>query len=135
MADAFNVNPELIRRLQKPQLPRGIIVRVEEELEVLRPQRGQEQEQEQEFGGRDNGLEETYCTIKLKHNINNPSDADVYNPRGGRISTVNSFNLPVLRWIQLSAEKGNLYQVRKKKRLRDAISISRAVIYEPKVAE
>ena len=101
-------------------MQKGIIVRVEEELRVLSPQRGreQEQEQEQEFqGSGDNGIEETICTMKLKHNINDPSGADAYNPRGGRVATVNRFNLPILRYIQLSAEKGNLYQVRKKKSL------------------
>ncbi|KDO57580.1 hypothetical protein CISIN_1g048197mg [Citrus sinensis] len=113
LAEAFNVNPDLISKLQRPQMQKGIIVRVEEELRVLSPQRGreQEQEQEQEFqGSGDNGIEETICTMKLKHNINDPSGADAYNPRGGRVTTVNRFNLPILRYIQLSAEKGNLYQ-------------------------
>ncbi|KAH9682024.1 glutelin type-A 1 [Citrus sinensis] len=113
LAEAFNANPDLISKLQGPQMQKGIIVRVEEELRVLSPQRGreQEQEQEQEFqGSGDNGIEETICTMKLKHNINDPSGADAYNPRGGRVTTVNRFNLPILRYIQLSAEKGNLYQ-------------------------
>nr|AIO11048.1 11S globulin [Murraya paniculata] len=120
LAEAFNVNPDVIKRLQSPQMQRGIIVRVEEELRVLSPQRGGEQEEE--FQGKetmasrklsvqgDNGIEETLCTMKLKQNINDPSAADVYNPRAGRVTTVNRFNLPILRYLQLSAEKGNLYQ-------------------------
>ncbi|KAH9764380.1 glutelin type-A 1 [Citrus sinensis] len=113
LAEAFNVNPDLIRRLQRPQIQRGIIIRVEEELRVLSPQRDREQEQEEceetPSYERDNGFEETICTMKLRHNIDKPSHADVYNPRAGRVTTVNRFNLPILRDLQLSAEKGNLY--------------------------
>nr|GFB50940.1 11S globulin subunit beta-like [Tanacetum cinerariifolium] len=34
----------------------------------------------------------------------------VYNPRGGRISSLNSHKLPVLNLLQLSAERGVLYK-------------------------
>ncbi|KAJ0092103.1 hypothetical protein Patl1_25605 [Pistacia atlantica] len=56
------------------------------------------------------GLEETFCTMTLKHNINDPSRADVYNPHGGRVTNINVFNLSILRYLQLSAEKGVLYR-------------------------
>jgi hypothetical protein len=61
----------------------------------------------------DNGVEETFCTARLKLNINDPEDADFFNPRAGRITTVNSLNLPILRSVQLSVERGVLYPVRK----------------------
>ncbi|KAL3726963.1 hypothetical protein ACJRO7_031809 [Eucalyptus globulus] len=57
-----------------------------------------------------NGLEETLCTLRLRENIDNPERADIYNPRGGRITTLNSFSLPVLSNLQLSAERGVLYR-------------------------
>ncbi|KAE8735966.1 Legumin B [Hibiscus syriacus] len=44
----------------------------------------------------------------LKHRTDS-SFADIFNPRGGRITTVNGFNLPILKWLQLSAERGVLY--------------------------
>lgn len=86
---------------------------VKDELRVLGPQ---SREEEREEGGRwgrdDNGVEETFCTLRLKHNIADPRRADVYNPRGGRISSLNSLNLPILSYLQLSAERGVLYKVR-----------------------
>lgn len=81
-------------------------------------EREQEQERERERrmcrrGGRDcdNGLEETFCSMRLKENIGDPSRADIFTPQAGRISTVNSFNLPILRHLRLSAERGVLYKV------------------------
>ncbi|XP_057426694.1 legumin type B-like [Lotus japonicus] len=57
-----------------------------------------------------NGLEENFCTLKIHENINRPSRADLYNPRAGRISDINSLTLPILRFLGLSAEYVNLYQ-------------------------
>ncbi|KAJ0092107.1 hypothetical protein Patl1_25601 [Pistacia atlantica] len=112
LAQSFNIDTQLARRLQKEKRQRGIIVRVQEDLEVLSPHRqGQEQEYEEERERRQrNGLEETFCTMTLTYNINDPSRADVYNPRGGRVSSVNALNLPILRFLQLSAKKGVLHR-------------------------
>ncbi|XWS13856.1 hypothetical protein CRYUN_Cryun36dG0074900 [Craigia yunnanensis] len=100
----------------------------EEQRQQESEEQQEEQEQEQERGQRrerreqgrqgrkgrreesPNGLEETFCTMRLKHQIDNPSFADIFNPRAGRITTVNSYNLPILRFLQLSAEKGVLYR-------------------------
>lgn len=60
--------------------------------------------------GSRNGIEETFCTMRLKHKTDS-SFADIFNPRAGRITTVNNFNFPVLRNLQLSAERGVLYKV------------------------
>ncbi|XP_050267069.1 11S globulin seed storage protein Jug r 4-like isoform X1 [Quercus robur] len=126
LADAFNVDKETIRNLQGFHEDRKNIVKVKGRLQVARPPRSreererlerQEREQEREDereqreshrGGRDNGIEETLCTLRLRENIHDPSRADIYNPQAGRISTLNSHNLPVLRWLQLSAEFGRL---------------------------
>ncbi|KAM4085241.1 hypothetical protein ACJW30_10G012000 [Castanea mollissima] len=93
--------------------------REEREREERQEEREEEREQERERResrrggrgrgrGRDNGIEETLCTLRLRENIHDPSRADVYNPQAGRISTLNSHNLPVLRWLQLSAVFGRL---------------------------
>ena len=112
LAETFNVDVETVRKLQGQNDERGTIVRAEK-FQVIMPQREQEEEQQQEEGReRYNGLEETFCTLSLIHNIGNPSRADVYNPRGGRISHVNSQKLPILNYLQLSAERGVLYRVR-----------------------
>ncbi|KAG2727913.1 hypothetical protein I3760_01G181000 [Carya illinoinensis] len=109
LADSFNIDNELAMRIQNRDDQRGIIVTVEDELRVLSPQsRGEEREER--GWDRDNGVEETFCTMRLKHNIADPQRADVYNERGGRITSLNSLNLPILRYIQLSAERGVLYR-------------------------
>nr|BAF47692.1 glycinin A5A4B3 subunit [Glycine soja] len=57
-----------------------------------------------------NGVEENICTLKLHENIARPSRADFYNPKAGRISTLNSLTLPALRQFQLSAQYVVLYK-------------------------
>ncbi|KAM3393818.1 prunin 1 Pru du 6 [Capsicum galapagoense] len=118
LSEAFNVDFEMIRKLQEQAPERGAIIRAEN-LRFLIPEESeeQEQEQEQEEGecGRKrgyplNGLEQTFCTMKLRQNIGHPTRTDVYNPRGGRIATANSNTLPVLNYLQLSAERGTLYR-------------------------
>ncbi|XWS13853.1 hypothetical protein CRYUN_Cryun36dG0074600 [Craigia yunnanensis] len=138
LEEVFDIDSKLVRKLQNQNDSRGAIVKAQRDFEVVSPQseeeeqrqqeseeQQEEQEQEQERGQRreqgrqgrkgrrgesPNGLEETFCTMRLKHHIDNPSFADIFNPRAGRISTVNSYNLPILRFLQLSAEKGVLYR-------------------------
>ncbi|CAI0473019.1 unnamed protein product [Linum tenue] len=110
IAEAFNIDESLARKLQGENDNRGSIVRVEGQLEFVRPpKRIQEERQLQGGRGLANGLEETFCSMRMKENIGDPSRADIFTPEAGRITTVNSHNLPVLRWIQLSAERGVLY--------------------------
>ncbi|KAI4326563.1 hypothetical protein MLD38_031865 [Melastoma candidum] len=59
--------------------------------------------------GRCNGLEETVCSMRLREQIGHPSRADLYTPGAGHISTVDSHNLPILFWLQLSATHGVLH--------------------------
>ncbi|KAG6498064.1 hypothetical protein ZIOFF_045972 [Zingiber officinale] len=122
LAEALGVDKQVVRRVQSQNDNRGEIVRVERGLQVLQPSRrsteqeAQEQEREEreqaqesrECPYQSNGLEEAYCTLKNKQNIGNPVRADFYNPRAGRLTTLNSQKLPILRFIQLSAEKGVL---------------------------
>ena len=117
LAEAFNVDTRLVRRMRNENDNRGIIVQVQHELQVVSPQESREEEErerehQRRQGGGSNGLEESFCTARLKHNINNPEDADVFNPQAGRLTTVNSLTLPILRHVQLSAQRGVLYPVR-----------------------
>lgn len=110
MAESFGVDTQTARKLQGQDDYRGNIVRVQKELRFLRPQRSEEEKEERgEY--RSNGLEETLCTMRIRENIEDPERADIYTAQGGRISTVNSHNLPILRNVQLSAERGVLYRV------------------------
>ncbi|KAJ1397831.1 RmlC-like cupin domain superfamily [Sesbania bispinosa] len=98
------------RRRSSSERRRG--PRREEEEEEER----EEEEEEEERGSRGrggcgrNGLEETICTTKIHENIAHPSRADLYNPRAGRISTVNSLTLPILSFVGLGAEYVVLYK-------------------------
>ncbi|KAL9684469.1 hypothetical protein QQ045_021908 [Rhodiola kirilowii] len=126
LSQVFNVDRNIIEKLQGQDDNRGNIITVEGGLQVIHPPHMTEREEtgrgggesEWRHGGRrggrggrgDNGFEETLCNMRLRENINDPERADIYTTRGGRISTINSFNLPVLSWLDLSAERGVLYQ-------------------------
>ncbi|KAL1539666.1 11S globulin seed storage protein Jug r 4-like [Salvia divinorum] len=107
LAEAFGVDVEDARKLRGQNDQRGHIIRAEKSIQLIQPHRSR-QEQEQER--RHNGLEETFCSARVKENLDRPSRADFYNPRAGRFSTLNSFNLPILRFLQLSAARGVLHR-------------------------
>ncbi|KAL4384970.1 hypothetical protein GQ457_15G025060 [Hibiscus cannabinus] len=119
LAQAFNVDTSLIRRLQEVRGHKGSIIRVRDRLDVVSPPRMEEEEreerqQEQRYRqrhpfARDNGLEETFCAMRMKENIADPERADIVNPQAGRLSTLNRYNLPILNALGLSAERGVLY--------------------------
>ncbi|XP_075477555.1 legumin B-like [Primulina tabacum] len=110
LAEALDVDTQIINKLQSREDERGVIVRAEK-LRLALPEFEEEREREREPGrGGYNGLEETFCSAKIRENIDHPARADVYNPRGGRLSTVNSHSLPILSYLRLSAQKGVLYK-------------------------
>lgn len=84
---------------------------VEERETKTRERTHHREEREPEGQKGKNALEETICTLRLHENIADPSRADIFNPRAGRITTVNSFTLPVLKLLHLSAQWVNLYKV------------------------
>ncbi|RZC68862.1 hypothetical protein C5167_032131 [Papaver somniferum] len=110
LAEAFGVSTETARRLQGQDDQRGNIVFVEGGLHAIRPQQGEEEEEQEQRYRTTNGLEETICSMRLKQNIANPTRADIYSEKGGRITTLNSQKLPILNNLQMSAERGVLYQ-------------------------
>ncbi|KAK6120032.1 hypothetical protein DH2020_046162 [Rehmannia glutinosa] len=121
LSEVFGVDQETARSLQGENDERGHIITVQKGLQVITPPltreeygRREEQygggEEEERYNGGANGLEETICSAKNRENIDKPSRADIYNPRAGRLSTVNSLTLPILRFFQLSAARGVLYR-------------------------
>ncbi|KAK1426776.1 hypothetical protein QVD17_15456 [Tagetes erecta] len=109
IAQAFNVKREIAEKLQGQRDQRGHIVNVGRDLQIIRPQESRHQQSRPQRGsGGMNGLEETFCSIKLRENIDNPSHADFVNPEAGRIAELNRFKFPVLELLQLSAERGEL---------------------------
>ncbi|KAJ3679396.1 hypothetical protein LUZ60_017407 [Juncus effusus] len=117
LAEALGVNPELVRKLQTRTEQGGEIVHVQHGFQLLRASRSQEPQQEQEFQGEryqegtglqgnySNGLDESFCTMRIRENIDDPSRADFFNPRAGRITTINSQKLPILNNVQMSVSR------------------------------
>nr|DAD23735.1 TPA_asm: hypothetical protein HUJ06_025198 [Nelumbo nucifera] len=111
LAQAFGVSTETARKLQGENDQRGGIVNVEKELRMIMPtssEEDEEYEQKQQMGA--NGVEEAICNMRFRQNIEKPKHADFYSPYGGRVTILNSQNLPILQTLQLSAERGTLYQ-------------------------
>ncbi|KAL6522755.1 hypothetical protein OROHE_016602 [Orobanche hederae] len=113
LAEALNVNPETVKKLQAADDDRGAIVRAER-LRLVLPEWGRQERErgQEEQGGKSgyNGLEETICSLRIVQNIDHPSKADVYNPRAGRITRLNSNKLPILNYLRLGADRGVLYK-------------------------
>lgn len=122
LAQALGVDVEMVKRIQNLDDNRGEIVRVEKGLQVLHPSRTREEQTQQQESSAErqesqrcegNGLEETFCTMKARQNMAATTLADSYNPRAGTMATLNSQKLPILRFIQMSAERGVLRRVRR----------------------
>ncbi|CAL9086714.1 unnamed protein product [Musa acuminata var. zebrina] len=116
LAEALGVDRELVRKIQNPDDRRGEIVLVTSGLQVLQASRQSEQlvrEREvrqecQEGRGCQSNVLEAFCTMKIRQNIGDPLRADYFNPRAGRITTLNSQKLPILRFVQMSAVRALL---------------------------
>ncbi|XP_034931775.1 11S globulin seed storage protein 2 [Populus alba] len=104
MAEAFNVPRETVRRMRQDS-NRGLIVKCREDMRIMSPD--QEEEEQSESSPR-NGWEETFCNMKIKQNIELQGEADVYTKQGGRINIANQQKLPILQFIDMSAERGHL---------------------------
>ncbi|KAJ0882316.1 putative 11-S seed storage protein, plant [Helianthus annuus] len=101
LSEVFHVDQETASKLQSPDDTRGHIVMVERGLQVVRPPI--------RIQGPANGLEETFCSARFTANINDASRPDFFNPEAGWTTYLNSFKLPILQMVQLSAERGVLY--------------------------
>lgn len=129
LEDAFQVNKETVRNLQGKieDEEKGAIVKVKGGLSITSPpleREQQEQEDEDEDEQRpqrprrsqdrrrdSNGIDETICAMRLRHNIGQSSSPDIYNPQAGSIKASNSLDFPALRLLRLSAEFGTLRKV------------------------
>ncbi|KAK9083246.1 hypothetical protein Scep_029717 [Stephania cephalantha] len=111
LQEVLGVSRETVEKVKGIGDVRGHMVQARQGLQLVRPSRMEEEEYR--HGGSSsygNGFEETICTARMRENIGNPARADVYNPEAGYIRTVNRMNLPILNYLQLSAERGVLYR-------------------------
>ena len=114
LADALNIDQQTAQQLQGQNDNRPQIIRVEGRFDFVEPPQSREEERQLQGQQRQqgqNGFEEVFCHMKIKQNIGKPSLADVFSPQAGRISTLNSFGMPILKFLRLSAERGFLYNV------------------------
>ncbi|XP_061341702.1 legumin A-like [Gastrolobium bilobum] len=130
---SLSVDKDIVRKLQgeDEDEEKGGVIKVKGGLSIISPpkqqdqgqgqgqgqrqekeEEGQEQEEEDEKrrgrGDKDNGFEETFCTMRLRENVGRYSSPDIYNPQAGSVRTVTSLDLPALRLLRLSAEHGYL---------------------------
>ncbi|CAN8326292.1 unnamed protein product [Cochlearia groenlandica] len=109
IAQALKIDIRLAQELQNKQDKRGNIVHVKGPFQVVRPPLRQQYESEEwRRSPQDNGLEETICSMRTHENIDDPARADVYKPNLGRVTSVNSYTLPILKFLRLSATRGVL---------------------------
>nr|BAO50869.1 13S globulin [Fagopyrum esculentum] len=99
---------ETISKIRSERDERGSIVQAKDlKLQIV----GESQQEEERVGRRGaNGVEESICNLKFRHNIADPYNTDFSYARAGRISTLNSNILPILEIIRLSAERVVLYK-------------------------
>ncbi|XP_077225616.1 11S globulin seed storage protein 2-like [Tasmannia lanceolata] len=108
MAEAFDVSEDVMRKMQRAD-DRGFIVRVEQgSMRMIKPDEEEEYE-EKSRRGRGNGLEEAFCNMRMNTQLDNRREADIYSRQAGRLNSVNMHKLPILQYLDMSAEKGNLY--------------------------
>ncbi|XP_010555095.1 PREDICTED: cruciferin PGCRURSE5 [Tarenaya hassleriana] len=109
LADSYKISLQTAQQLQNQQDNRGNIVHVKGPFQVVRPPLRQEYESEEWRQPRgQNGLEETFCSMRFHESIDDPARADVYKPQLGRVTTVNSYTLPILQYVRLSATRGHI---------------------------
>ncbi|XP_078427978.1 11S globulin seed storage protein 2-like [Wolffia australiana] len=105
MADAFGIPADLAKKMQRED-DRGFIVKVlRESIRMIIPTERKEWRRRESS---DNGMEEIYCNMKIHHFLDNPMEADVFSKQTGHLNFVNMFKLPILQYISMSIEKGNL---------------------------
>ncbi|KAK7843082.1 11s globulin subunit beta [Quercus suber] len=113
LVESLNIREDLVDKIQSQREDqRGNIVNVQDDLQLIAPGREDDEEREdrQQEGRRENGIEETFCTQRLKYNADDPQLADFYNPRAGRVTTLNSYVFPILERLQLSVVRGFLHK-------------------------
>ena len=115
LAETLGVELETARKLQQNQRSR-LFARVEHgrRLNLPGPSRSRDRSPQQRddemmqqlhethnssANENENGVEEVVCALRVKHNADNPEDADIYVRDGGRMNIVNCFKLAVLKYL------------------------------------
>lgn len=104
-ASALGVPEDLARKIQRED-SRGEMVMVKEGLKLIRPDSQIRREEKEEADLDINGLEEALCAYRLRENIDDPRQADYFNPQAGWLTKLNAQKLPILRRLRLSAKRG-----------------------------
>ncbi|CAK9150006.1 unnamed protein product [Ilex paraguariensis] len=105
LAEALNIPRELARKMQQEN-DRGLIVNVREGLSMIRPDEEGQGKSESEAS---NGMEETLCSMKVRTTLNRRTEADIYSRQAGRLNIVNRHKLPILEYLDMSANRGHLF--------------------------
>ncbi|KAL8191932.1 hypothetical protein R6Q57_028663 [Mikania cordata] len=111
LAESFNSDPQIVSALQESS-DRGLIIKVQQPMEFVTPEEQQEERplHRRSGGGASNGVEEKICSSKIFYNLDNQREADIFSRNAGKLNLVNEHKLPILSYLDLSAEKGHLQQ-------------------------
>ncbi|ONK70717.1 uncharacterized protein A4U43_C04F790 [Asparagus officinalis] len=110
MAEAIGILVDLMRKIQRKE-ERGVLVNVEEEMRTIVPdeeQEGRDVRVNKEMGNNGNETNGEFCSIRLLQAIDRIGDADVFSKKAGWLNKITEDKLPLLRLVDLSAEKGSL---------------------------
>ncbi|XP_047068708.1 12S seed storage globulin 1-like [Lolium rigidum] len=123
LSEAFGIDQQMAQRIRNQSDQRGDIIHVNQRLQFLKPTVNKQELVEkqsylpihqyqlsQSMSGSHNGLEENFCSLEARKNIENPNNPDTYNPRAGSITRLTSNSFPILHLVQMSATRVNLYQ-------------------------
>ncbi|XP_073026936.1 11S globulin seed storage protein 2-like [Primulina eburnea] len=107
LAEAFDMPEEIVRQMQKGGEERGLSVIAQEKMSFIRPDEQEEWGKHEERY--DNGLEETYCSMKISTNVESRREADIYSRQAGKLNVADKHKLPILKFLDMSAERGDLF--------------------------
>ncbi|XP_047326099.1 11S globulin seed storage protein 2-like [Impatiens glandulifera] len=103
IAESLSMPVEVMRKIQEgDQTRKGYIVTVRKGMSIIRP----DEREQGEWSPRGNGIEEnSWCSMEIRHNMESRQESDVYSRQGGRAYSVNQNKLPILRLLDMSAAK------------------------------
>ncbi|KAJ0967585.1 hypothetical protein J5N97_024502 [Dioscorea zingiberensis] len=108
LSEVLNIPLDTVKQIQRPDT-RGHILTMDQQQQqtMFRPE-VYEREQERRDQEAINGIDETFCFARVQYNLDRRGEADVFSSQAGRLNSVNANKLPILKLIDMSAEKGNL---------------------------
>ncbi|MDT3479958.1 cupin domain-containing protein, partial [Salmonella enterica] len=108
LADSLGVSEELAKKFQTPAQHNGEIVHLKNGLGLKPTFNNDQEEEEDRQRNRLKGLDQAFCSLKTKENID--QSGDVEDPRAGILSNLNANKFPILDIVQISLTRAIMYK-------------------------